>query len=73
MTRPDQQAAPPVEMPAVVVDAGELIRHRPREHYGKRSYWTWCRRAAIDFPNGVSPNTSWVENCPECFPNDRNT
>jgi hypothetical protein len=58
----------PVDLPDTVVDAGELIRHRPRERYGKRSYWTRCRRVAIDFPKGVSPQTSWVEDCPECFP-----
>lgn len=58
-------------LPEVVVDTGELIRHRPRSRYARRSYWTRCRRVAIDFPQGVSPETSWVEDCPQCFPADR--
>lgn len=56
------------DLPETVVDTGELVRHRPRSRYGKRSYWTLCRRVAINFPRGVAPDTSWVEDCPECFP-----
>lgn len=58
----------PMPLPDVVLDCDSLIRHRPREHYGRRSYWTKCRVLSIDFPSGVSHASDWVEDCPQCFP-----